>query len=305
MEDLNVKEIFEYEEKFRTFLTEERKMKESTVSSYISDLKKFHDFCEKKAMLEEHDLKKTCDCYLETLKNSGKSSATISRNIASLRKFSHYLKDNGIIDKNPTKGVAYEKNLDGKDEDFCVLTLDEIDRLIEKTKSDSIKGYRDTAILEVMYACGLKVSELINLCVNDLSLNEGYITVKGDSPRYIPIYKGAVKAVNTYIAKGRKYLVGEKKANNLFLNRNGSPLSRQGVWKILKTYGEKAGLSVTLTPHLIRRSMAVHLLENGANVYDVQAILGHKSIGLTRDYLKNFKPSVTKSYKTAHPKAKG
>lgn len=303
MEELTLNDIFGYMNQFEIFLTEERKMKKNTVSSYISDLKKFYDFCLENSFLDVKNLKKVCDEFFSELKNSGKSPATVSRNIASLRKFSHYLKDNGIIEKNPTKGVSYEKKDEKDDEDFCVLSLDEIDRLIDSSKEDSIKGYRNVAILEIMYACGLKVGELINLCMNDLSLNEGYIKINGENPRYIPIYKGAVKAVNTYISKGRKYLTEDKKVNNLFLNRNGEPLSRQGVWKILKTCGSKAELSVTLTPHLIRQSMAVHLLENGADIYDVQAILGHKSVNLTKKYLKNFKPSVTKAYKTAHPKA--
>lgn len=303
MKELNVKELFSYMDSFCVFLTEERKMKKNTVSSYISDLKKFYEFCDDNFLLEETDIKKAVDQYLAELEKEGKSPATISRNIASVRKFSHYLKDKGIIEKNPTKGVSYSKNI-SENEALCVLSSDEIDRLIESTRDGSIKGYRDEAILELMYACGIKVSELINLCVGDLALHEGYISVKSENSRYIPIYKGAVKAINTYISKGRKYLVGDKKVNNLFLNRNGEPLSRQGVWKILKKCGEKVELSVTLTPHLIRQSMAVHLLENGANIYDVQAILGHKSVNLTKKYLKNFRPSVTNTYKKAHPRAK-
>lgn len=303
MKELTLNEIFDYTDKFEVFLTEERNMKNNTVSSYLLDLKKFHDFCEESSLLDENDLKKACDGFFSFLKDSGKSPATVSRCIASLRKFSHFLKDKGIIGKNPTKGVSYEKSCESVEDEFYVLSVDEIDRLIDCAKEDSIKGYRDVAILEIMYACGLKVSELVDLCVSDLFLKDGYIKINGGNTRYIPVYKGAVKAVNEYLTKGRKYLAEGKKANNLFLNKNGDPLSRQGVWKILKTYGEKAQLSVTLTPHLIRRSMAVHLLENGADIYDVQAILGHKSVSLTKKYLQNFKPSVTKSYKTAHPKA--
>ena len=303
MEKDTFENLFCYMDKFKYFLTNERKMKPNTVSSYISDLNKFFEFCRENGYMQTDTMEEAFNSYIESLRMENKSSATISRKIASVRKLSHYLKDNGVIDKNPTKGISYEKNIKTDNEEFYVLSVDEIDKLIESTKDGSIKGYRDEAILEIMYACGIKVSELINLSVGDLSLNEGYITVNGENPRYIPVYKGAVKAINTYISKGRKYLVGSGKVNNLFLNRNGEPLSRQGVWKILKACGEKAGLTTELTPHLIRRSMAVHLLENGANIFDVQAILGHKNVNLTKKYLNNFKPSVTNTYKNAHPKA--
>ena len=303
MKKVTLENLFYYMDKFRGFLINERKMKENTVSSYISDLNKFFEFCREDGYMQTDSIEEAFNSYIDNLRSLDKSPSTISRNIASLRKMSRYLKDKGIIDRNPTKGVSYEKSIKTADDDFTVLSVDEIDKLIECTKDGSIKGYRDEAILEIMYACGIKVSELINLCTGDLSLNEGYITVRSGNLRYVPIYKGAAKAINTYITKARKYLVGKKKINNLFLNRNGEPLSRQGVWKILKSCGERAGIEKEITPHLIRRSMAVHLLENGANIFDVQAILGHKNVNLTKKYLNNFKPSVTQAYKKAHPKA--
>ena len=198
--------------------------------------------------------------------------------------------------------MAYEKKT-AESEDTEILSTDEIDRLIDSVKSESIKGYRDEAILETLYACGLKASELINLKISDISLSGGYIYIDSAPKRYIPLYKGAIKAIKTYIAKGRKYLTSDKKNDILFLNKDGQPLTRQGLWKMLKAFGKKAKITKELTPHLIRKSMAMHLLENGADIYDVQAILGHKNINLTKSYLKNFHPSVMRAYEKAHPKA--
>ena len=286
---------------FRIFLKDERKMKENTVLSYLRDINSFFSYCEDNGFLETSLMDEAFNDYTEHLKTT-KSPATVSRNIASIRKFFRFLKDKGLIQKNPTKGVLYEKDLKS-DEDFEVLTTDEIDKLIDSVKEESIKGYRDEAILETLYACGLKVSELINLKISDLSLNEGYITVTNDEHRYIPIYKGAVKAIRQYIKKGRKYLTNDKKNDFLFLTKDGKAFSRQGMWKLLKSLGKKAKLKKELTPHIIRRSMATHLLENGADIYDVQAVLGHKSVNQTKEYLRNLKPSVMSTYIKAHPKA--
>ncbi len=288
-------------DEFSAFLTDERKMKNNTVLSYLRDLNSFFKYCEDNGFKKTSLMTEAFDSYTNHLKNF-RSPSTVSRNIASIRKFFRFLKDKGLIDKNPTKGVLYEKNFKD-DEDFEVLTTDEIDKLIDSVKEESIKGYRDEAILETLYACGLKVSELINLKISDLSLNDGYITVTNDKRRYIPIYKGAVKAIRQYIKKGRKYLTNDKKNDILFLNKDGEPFSRQGMWKLLKTFGKKAKLKKELTPHIIRRSMAMHLLENGADIYDVQLVLGHKSVNQTKEYLRNLKPSVMSTYKKAHPKA--
>lgn len=289
-------------DEFSVFLTDERKMKKNTVLSYLRDLNFFFKYCEDNGFSKASLMTEAFECYTTFLRET-KSPSTVSRNIASIRKFFRFLKDRGLIEKNPTKGFSYEKNFKD-DENFEVLSTDEIDRLISSVKEESIKGYRDEAILETLYACGLKVSELIALKVSDLSLNDGYITVTNDTRRYIPIYKGAVKAIRQYIKKGRKYLTTDKKNNILFLNKDGEPFSRQGMWKLLKTFAKKAKLQKELTPHIIRRSMAMHLLENGADIYDVQAVLGHKSVNQTKEYLRNLKPSVIDTYKKAHPKAK-
>ncbi len=289
-------------DEFALFLKKERKMKDNTVTSYIRDLKNFFEYCKKNGFSKTELLKEGFESYTQNLRTM-RSPSTVSRNIASIRKFFRFLKDRGLIEKNPTKGMLYEKELK-TDEDFEVLTTDEIDRLIDCSKDESIKGYRDEAILETLYACGLKVSEIINLKISDLSLNEGYITITNDSRRYIPIYKGAVKAIRQYIKKGRKYLTDDKKNDILFLTKDGSAFSRQGMWKLLKALGKKAKIPKEITPHIIRRSMAIHLLENGADIYDVQLVLGHKSINLTKEYLRNFTPSVMNTYKKAHPKAR-
>ncbi len=302
MAQLSFFEITNMTDEYREFLKFERKMKDNTISAYLRDLDNFFNFCKENNFADTALLKDGFDSFTINLKKSGRSASTVSRNIASTRKFFRFLKDRGHIEKNPTKGVLYEKKIDN-DDDFEVLSTDEIDRLIDSVKDESIKGYRDEAILETLYACGLKVSELISLKVSDLSLNDGYITITSSPKRYIPIYKGAVKSIKQYMTKARKYLTNDKKNDILFLNKEGKPLSRQGLWKLLKALGKKAKIDKEITPHIIRRSMAIHLLENGADIYDVQAVLGHKNVNLTKDYLKNFRPSVMNAYKKAHPKA--
>ena len=302
MAQISFNEMAEKKADFEVFLRVERKMKENTISAYLRDIDNFFCFCLKNGFSDEEKLKEGFEEFTDSLKKEGKSPSTVSRNIASVRKFFRYLKDLDFIGKNPTKGMAYEKKT-AESEDTEILSTDEIDRLIDSVKSESIKGYRDEAILETLYACGLKASELINLKISDISLSGGYIYIDSAPKRYIPLYKGAIKAIKIYIAKGRKYLTSDKKNDILFLNKDGQPLTRQGLWKMLKAFGKKAKIAKEITPHLIRKSMAMHLLENGADIYDVQAILGHKNINLTKSYLKNFHPSVMRAYEKAHPKA--
>ena len=288
---------------FIDFLKYDKKMKENTMLSYERDINAFLDYCKEDGVEAFCDTTVMFEKYMEDLKNAGKSASTVSRNIASLRSFFRFLRDRGYTEVNPTHGMKYAKKQASEDRSE-ILTTDEIDSLISAANGDSFKALRDKAIIETLYACGLKVSELINLKTDDLFLNDGYIKIESaGSSRYVPIYKGASKAVRNYIAKGRCQVTGDKKNTFLFLNRDGKPVTRQGLWKILKTYGEKACIKKEVTPHLIRRSMAVHLVENGAGIFDVKDILGHKNITLTKNYVKDFKPSVISAYVKAHPKA--
>lgn len=290
-------------EEFFDFLRYVKKMKQNTFLSYRRDIGGFLEYCKEMGSTSVLKSVDFFESYMDKLRSCGKSSATLSRNIASLRNFFRFLKDSGYTDVNPTYGVKYEKKVKTQEKND-VLTTDEIDSLIRASKGTGFKALRDEAVIETLYACGLKVTELINLKLDDLFLDDGYIRITEDGAvRYVPIYKGAVKAVRNYIHNARVSVTADKRNTFLFLNKNAQPLTRQGLWKILKTYGKKADIEKEITPHLIRRSMAVHLMENGAALFDVKEILGHKNISLTKDYVKKFKPSVISAYEKAHPKA--
>ncbi len=290
---------------FLTFLQQSRQMKENTIKSYERDLRCFLSFVPSD---DDTNCQQICDSfpqYIEYLKSCDRSASTISRNIASLRCFFRYLLSKNLLQTDPSEGKKYERNPASANSNETLLTTDEVDRLISLSKTEDIKGYRDCAILETLYATGLKVGEFLNLKISDLHLKEGYLTVNSEEhPRYVPLYKGALSAIRNYLKFSRKYLLTVKKTDVLFLNQNGLPLSRQGLWKILKTYGQKAGIQKELTPHLFRRSMAMHLVENGADLAVVQELLGHKSIELTKQYVKNFKPKIISDYARYHPKSR-
>jgi len=287
---------------FFDFLQNDKKMKINTINSYKRDVCAFFDY------MGDFDLKNPENAflgYIDNLKAIGRTASTISRNIASLRCFFKYLVSNGIILHDPTENRKYEKNSKADVEYGNLLTTDEIDRLISVTKTDDLKGYRDCAIMETLYACGLKASELLNIKTGDLHLSNGYITInEGDETRYAPIYSGARKSINEYLKLSRKYLLSGNKTDILFLNKEGKPLTRQGLWKLLKAYGKKADVKKEITPHLFRQSMAMHLVENGANISDIKDLLGHKHISLTMNYIKDFKPEIVSVYERIHPKAK-
>lgn len=290
-------------EEFFDFLRYVRKMKQNTFLSYRRDIGGFLEYCKEMGSTSVLKSVDFFEGYMDKLRSCGKSAATLSRNIASLRSFFRFLKDNGYTEVNPTYGVKYEKKAKNR-ETSDVLTTDEIDSLIRASKGTGFKALRDQAVIETLYACGLKASELINLKLDDLFLNDKYIRVTEDGEiRYVPMYKGAVKAVRNYIHNARTSVTSDKRNTFLFLNKNAHPLTRQGLWKILKAYGKKADIEKEITPQLIRRSMAVHLMENGARLYDIKEILGHKNINQTKDYVEKFKPSVISAYEKAHPKA--
>jgi len=290
---------------FYNFLINDKKMKLNTVNSYKRDLSAFFDYTESEMSDYEKMNDYFCD-YIKNLRDMGRTASTISRNIASLRCFSRYLISKGLLMTDPTKNQKYEKKPTFDIDHENLLTTDEIDNLISATKTDDLKGYRDCAIIETLYACGLKASELISIRTGDLHLSEGYISIiSGKETRYAPVYIGARKSINEYLKLSRKYLLSGNKTDILFLNRDGKPLTRQGLWKLLKAYGKKANIKKEITPHLFRQSMAMHLVVNGANIEDIKELLGHKHISLTMNYIRNFKPEIVSVYEKIHPKAKG
>ncbi len=289
---------------FLRFLQKKRNLKENTVLSYERDIRAFLTFAAQNGLTEREEICQSFDAYMEHLHECNRSQATVSRNIASLRCLFRYMKDKKLLTGDPSEGKKYEIKKEASREYQDLLTTDEIDRLINASKTEDIKGYRDTAMLETLYATGLKVTDFLNIRLSDLHLKEGYLTVEADGhTRYVPLYKGASKAIRTYLNKARRHLETSPKTDVLFLNLNGQPFSRQGLWKFLKSYAQKANIQKELTPQLFRHSMAVHLAENGADILVVQELLGHKNIALTKQYLKDFKPKILSDYTKYHPKA--
>lgn len=294
----------QYIDGFCVFLQQTRQMKPNTLLSYRRDVTAFTAFAHRMGHTNVEEVCASFHNYLDFLQQENRSPSTVSRNIASLRCFFRYLINLNLLPEDPSKGRKYEQKTESAKQYRDLLTTDEVDRLISCAKTDDIKGYRDCAILETLYATGLKVGEFLNLRVGDLHLSEGYLTVTSDGDtRYVPLYKGATQAIRNYLKKARKHLVAPPKTDILFLNQNGQPLSRQGLWKLLKTYAKKAGLNKELTPQLLRQSMAVHLMENGAQLPVVQELLGHKNIALTKQYVKDFKPKILSDYTRYHPKS--
>ncbi len=290
--------------KFYQYLRKTKNMKENTVTSYQRDLCNFFLFCRANGKTEITAIGECFSPYLRYLEELGRSPSTRSRNIASLRSFFRYLLTKKLIPSDPTKDRKYEKNTAVSSNSEAHLSMEEIDRLIACSKTDDIKGYRDCAILETLYATGLKTGEFLNLRIDDVHLKEGYLTVESDGHvRYVPLYRGAVSAIRVYLKQSRKYLPLSRTNDVLFLNLKGEPFSRQGLWKFLREYGQKAGIQKEITPHLIRKSMALHLMENGADLTVVQELLGHKNIALTKSYVKNFKPQIVSDYQKYHPKS--
>lgn len=287
--------IIEYESYLR-----EKKMADNTLSSYLHDLDAFLAYIKenKKNVLTIKKL--TVDSYIEHLKDEGKANSTISRITASLRKFYSYLVEKEKVKINPVAGVEVPRVKKKIPE---ALTTREMVKLLNQPKTTDLKGIRDKAMLELLYATGIKVSELIELSLRDVDVKGGMLSLSGRNERYIPIGNVAAEALDTYIKKARSFMVKDKKVKNLFVNCSGTPLTRQGFWKILRGYAESAGIKTEINAQTLRNSFAVHLLQNGADINAVSEMLGHNDVVTTRVYNQVLKDNIKKIYKKAHPRA--
>ena len=238
--------------------------------------------------------------FLLQLKNDGKSAATVNRKLASIRAFYNYLRINDQVTANPTQNIKSPR-IERKAIEY--LTLEEVDRLLS-VPDDSLIGQRDRAMLELLYATGIRVSELISLDVKSVNPEAGFILCesKGKS-RMIPLYPVAVKALQDYLDDVRPQLVADEGEQALFVNMNGERMSRQGFWKIIKYYQEKAEITKEVTPHTLRHSFAVHLLENGADLGSLQELMGHSDISSTQMYTQMINQKIKSVYEKCHPKA--
>ncbi len=286
---------------FITYLHNVKKKSENTVLSYNRDLTKFIKYLRTNKItsldkVEEKDLEK----YIKELNDNGFKSATVSRNIASLKAFFHYLNNEGVLSNDPTKSLKSPK-IEKKIPE--ILTTDEVFALLEQPSGDSPKEIRDKAMLELLYATGIRVSELINLEVSDVNLKTSSILCRdGSKSRTIPYGKKAKDALTRYLEGSREAIVDNKESTILFANCSGQKMSRQGFWKLIKHYAKKAGIESDITPHTLRHSFAAHLVENGADLRSVQEMLGHSDISTTQIYANMSHSHIREVYNRAHPR---
>ncbi|MCD8191511.1 MAG: site-specific tyrosine recombinase XerD [Oscillospiraceae bacterium] len=288
--------------KYEAYLRDVKKSSENTLSSYLRDIRQLGDYLETHMdfTFEEADSETLSD-YISMLRAEGKSVATVSRSIASIKSFYSFLLSEGIISLNPSLVLVPDKSAQKLPQ---ILTSREVELLLEQPECVDAKGYRDRAMLELLYATGIRVSELIALNVSDVNLSVGIITCRGrDRERAIPLYNRAIKALTEYIDFVRPQMILHQDETALFVNMSGERMSRQGFWKLIKSYQAKAGIEKTITPHTLRHSFAAHLLENGADIHAIQEMLGHADISSTQIYSHLIKKQLKDVYNKAHPRA--
>ena len=284
------------------YLTEEKHAQKNTLNSYARDLNQFQTWLMANGITDLKKVKKeTVNEYLQYMSGKGKSPATVTRSTASIRSFYNYMLREGRVKTNPAKAVTSQK-VERKYPE--ILTNREVELFLEQPKCVDEKGFRDHAMLELLYATGIRVSELIGLNVEDVNLTVGFIrcTTHGKE-RIIPLYTAAVKALREYMEKIRPRIIVDENQQALFVNMSGERMSRQGFWKIIKYYQEKAEINKDITPHTLRHSFAVHLLENGADLRSIQEMLGHADISSTQIYTHVIQKQLKAVYNKAHPRA--
>lgn len=287
---------------FKEYLLNEKKSSENTVESYMRDVNQFVTYCTENKIKSPGDVDSAVlNNFLTYLTALGKSEATKTRTVASLRCYYRCLVSKGCVRNNPVDGIRMkktEKKLPG------ILNSDEITLLLSQPDGSDFKSIRDKAMLELLYATGIKVSELIELKVTDLNLQIGILHLHDKKERIIPIYPAAVKTISGYLTEVRPVIVTDAYEDRLFTNMNGQAMSRQGFWKIIKHYADKAGIDKDITPHTLRHSFAAHLLENGADLKDIKEMLGHSDISSTQIYAQFMKNKYTAAYAKYHPLAR-
>ena len=286
---------------FLEFLQKDKKLSNNTLQSYKRDITQYESYINEENLQYQKVNKEDIKKYLDNLKNIGKKTSTISRNLASIRSFYQYLLRVKRIKEDPTEGIQspkVEKRVPS------VLTSQEVELLLEQPKSVDLKGIRDKAMLEFAYATVMRVTEIITLDIDDVNLKEGYVNCKHtNKQRNIPLGAISIKAIKEYIEKARPYLIKSEDEKSLFVNINGKRLTRQGFWKIVKFYKEQAHIEKDITPHVLRHSFATHLLQNGADLKAIQVMLGHSDISSTQVYMQFQDEGLKNIYKKAHPRA--
>ena len=292
----------DYIAEYSRYLTEERCSSENTVASYVRDVTQFSRFLMEQEGVELPDCEEEhIEHYMSYMAGKGKSPASVARGVASLKSFYGYLLNCGVVPVNPAKHTAPVR----AERKFPqILTGKEVELFLEQPQCVDVKGYRDHAMLELLYATGIRVSELISLNLEDINLAAGFIRCSSrGKERIIPLYPTAVKALNDYVKDIRPQIILTPQETALFVNMSGERMSRQGFWKIIKHYQEKAQINKDITPHTLRHSFAAHLLENGADLRSIQEMLGHADISSTQIYSHLVKQKLQDVYHKAHPRA--
>ena len=291
----------DYYQEYAVYLETEKKAAANTQSSYLRDVRQFLQWLGEEGLTAETAAQADVERYTRHLTAEHKSAATVTRSLASLKSFYQFLVERGWVDHNPARGLSparVERKLPQ------ILTNKEVELFLEQPDPADPKGCRDRAMLELLYATGIRVSELIGLDVDHINLSASFIRCVGrDRERIIPLYTTAVQALSDYVDHVRPQMVERPDERALFVNMSGERMSRQGFWKIIKHYQEKAGIQKDITPHTLRHSFAAHLLENGADLRSIQEMLGHADISSTQIYTQIVNQKLKEVYQKAHPRA--
>ena len=288
---------------YENYLTKVKQASSNTVSSYMRDVRQFADWLRNREGIDIlYATQLNISDYLNDLQEQGKSGATASRTLASLKNFYSYVVSSGFLETSPVTSDIHvdrgEKKLPQS------LSGKEVELLLSQPVASDSKGIRDKAMLEVMYATGIRVTELIDLNLEDVNLELGIIRCgSSKKARAIPLYPAALHALKVYIQDVRKIMVSDPGEKALFVNVSGARMSRQGFWKLLKYYQNKANIEKEITPHTLRHSFAVHLLENGADLGSLQELMGHSDISSTQVYAQMINPKLKSVYEKCHPKS--
>ena len=288
---------------YENYLTKIKQASVNTVFSYLRDIRQFSAWLQlTKGVGVDVATQVNISDYLTHLELEGRSKSTVSRSLASLKNFYGYVVSSGFLEESPvTVDIHVER---GEKKLPQILTGKEVELLLAQPACVDPKGFRDKAMLEVMYATGIRVSELIDLDVGNVNLDLGVIKCSGSKKtRLIPLYPAALKALTVYINEIRDSMLADPEEQALFVNIGGARMSRQGFWKILKHYQQTAHIEKDITPHTLRHSFAVHLLENGADLNSVQELMGHSDISSTQMYANLINNKLKTVYEKCHPKA--
>lgn len=289
---------------YKEYMEKEKGMARNSTEAYLRDIREFQAFLDQRGSLPPEDISNTeIVAFVLHLKNLGRSTATSNRKVASLRGFFSFLQEKGRISANPCLHIKSPR-VERKEIEY--LTLGEVDRLL-MLPDTTVKGIRDKALLELLYATGIRVSEVLEANVEDLNLRVGFITCTGEfgKARIVPIGRPARAALEEYLYDARPKLLRSKKNSEkaLFVNYNGERITRQGIWKMLKDYGVKAGIDKAITPQILRNSFAAHMVQNGADLKSLQELLGHEDVTATQVYLTVTKNRIKEVYDKTHPRA--